>query len=127
MVIVRYSGLLAWLLLCSAPADAVIPAGPVDVYREELARQCPAKQLYRLDPHDLQVALGRFSVRLPRQSRNKNSSITDNLCAVGPYPHNPECENSAALNLLIQENRLREATSFVCMAFEGCSDQSDCR
>ena len=112
--------------LAPISAIAITPWSPWTSYLAELRRQCPSKQLDRLDPHDLRATLNGFLGELPPEPKARIGNAVDAGCSAGPYPHTATCDNSAAIAAITREGRLAAAVSKVCASFV-CDGQSDCK
>jgi hypothetical protein len=105
---------------------AITPWSPWEGYLAELKRQCPDKQLFRLDVRDLHAALAAFQATLPRGTQTEIEEAQAAGCSAAHNAYGPSCENATTVGIVMRDGRLPEAVSFICAAYLGCTDQSDC-
>jgi len=116
----------AALLAGPQPGAAITSWSPMDGYQAELKRQCPDKQLFRLGVQDLRTLLQAFRATLPAQAQAEIEEAQAVDCSAAHNAYAAACENSAAVDAITRGGRLPPAVAFVCAAYQGCSDQSDC-
>jgi hypothetical protein len=113
-----------WFAAQSRPAKAIMPLTPSMGYHAELLRQCPSKQLSRLDPHDLRTVLQEYQATLPSSDQTRVTKALDN-CAWSSNPPSASCEDEVLLGTFDQAGRLSAVVSIVCASY-ACNDQGDC-
>lgn len=93
---------------------AILSWSPLDGYQAELKRQCPHRQLDRLDAQGLRAALQAFQATLPPKAQAEIDETRAASCSAAHDAMSVSCEASAVVGVLARWGRLGEAVAFVC-------------
>jgi hypothetical protein len=116
----------ACLVACAAwSAQAQTGAEEVQQrYLDEIARQCPEKNLQLLSPRDLRDGLDDYMASLPADARavlqkSETDRCSSEQAGVG-------CVDLADIAAADQLGRMQELAQSLCVSFLRCRSQGDC-
>ena len=93
-------------------------------FLEELARQCPEKQLQMLSARDMRDGLDDYLDGLPTDARASLQKVEKDHCST--MDAGAACVNMADIYGADQVGRLPELVSSLCVTFLRCRSDGDC-
>jgi hypothetical protein len=114
-------------LIAAAGWAAQAPTGADEAqsrFLDELARQCPEKQLQLLSARDLRDGLDEYMDGLPTDTRAAIQKVERDHCS--SVDAGAACVNMADIVGADELGRMPELASSLCVSFLRCRSQGDC-